>query len=154
MEPDSQHQSSLPPFTISGAFSHEQRRVAESIWLPLLRRLLPALPRLTSIRCGFTPNGLALQGEGGWLMMLCCLEGQRFPSFMSVRSLNHGRHDDAIRAYREEGGYYVRDDNGGDSSTERLMRCCIRALGAKIVGSQSSSIPRDDCTISVDLEDQ
>jgi hypothetical protein len=91
--------STPPGLHMAERFTAEQRATAETIWLPLLRRLLPALPGLTRLECAHSPNGLVLESSEGWVITLCSLEGQRLPHVIGVRRLDQGEEVSAVTPF-------------------------------------------------------
>jgi hypothetical protein len=110
-------------------FTAEQRATAETIWFPLLRRLLPALPGLTRLESAHTPNGLVLESSEGWVMTLCSLEGQRLPHVIGVRS-DDQEEGSPVKAFLLEGGYGLQPNADADPALMRVLRRCLNSLSA------------------------
>jgi hypothetical protein len=122
---------STPPLLhMAERFTAEQRATAETVWLPVLRRLLPALPGLTRLECAHTPNGLVLESSEGWVMTLCSLEGQRLPHVIGVRRLDQGEEGSPVRAFLLDGGYGLQPNADADPALMRVLRRCLNRLAA------------------------
>lgn len=120
-------------------FTAEQRATAETIWLPLLRRLLPALPGLTRLECAHTPNGLVLECSEGWVMTLCSLEGHYLPHFIGLRLLDQEGGQASVKAFLIEGGYSLHADPDADPTLMPVVRRCLQTLAAKQVDERGIS---------------
>ncbi|QVV67956.1 hypothetical protein [Synechococcus sp. LA31] len=131
--------STPPGLHMAERFTAEQRATAETIWLPLLRRLLPALPGLTRLECAHSPNGLVLESSEGWVITLCSLEGQRLPHVIGVRRLDQGEEVSAVKAFLLEGGYGLQPNADADPVLMRVLRQCLNSLSAFHVDSDGVS---------------
>lgn len=114
---------------LSSNFSAEQRSAAVAIWAPIIERLSPILCDLKRLECADTPNGLIAQSPSGWVLMMCCLEGQRCPHYIAIRHTD-AEHIGAIKAYLEDGRYTIKQHDEPDPLLVQVMRACVRRLGS------------------------
>jgi len=141
-----------PPITVEQAlrlsrgFSPEQRLKAAEIWQPILVRLAPLLADVQRLETWETPNGLIITSAAGWSLALCCLEDAPLPHFIAVRPSNTEL-SCAIRAYLQDGGYAIKEDNAsmnGDRTDSAaplrpVLQAVLRRLGGRRLDAQGES---------------